>query len=195
MEFSKKGYELSKMFVYMISELDAIDSRDMENNNNLKTILNLKAKYKISMIILLTHSDIFCEKIKKQDKNWKETCKKNLNNNKKQLLKWINSKFQNVEIDENNIRHILLVNGEKIEITDEYIINNFDEEQRADYEEEDDKGKMKMIRNIKKTMMKKENEISDFLNKEINILGEKELIEELKNYIPSQFHNSLIGIN
>ena len=195
MEFSKKGYELSKMFVYMISELDAIDSRDMENNNNLKTILNLKAKYKISMIILLTHSDIFCEKIKKQDKNWKETCKKNLNNNKKQLLKWINSKFQNVEIDENNIRHILLVNGEKIEITDEYIINNFDEEQRADYEEEDDKGKMKMIRNIKKTMMKKENEISDFLNKEINILGEKELIEEMKNYIPSQFHNSLIGIN
>lgn len=195
MEFSKKGYELSKMFVYMISELDTIDSRDMENNNNLKTILNLKAKYKIPMIILLTHSDIFCEKIKKQDKNWKETCKKNLNNNKKQLLKWIKSKFHNAEIDENNIRHILLVNGEKIEITDEYIINNFDEEQRVDYEEEDDKGKMKMIRNIKKTMMKKENEISDFLNKEINILGEKELIEEMKNYIPSQFHNSLIGIN
>lgn len=192
MEFSKKGYELSKMFVYMISELDTIDSRDMENNNNLKTILNLRVKYKIPMIILLTHSDIFCEKIKKQEKNWKEICKKNLFNNQKQLLKWINEKFANAEIKENNIKHIILVSDEKIEITDEEIIKNFDEEQRADYEEENEKGKEKMIRNIKKTMMKKDNEIPEFLIKEIHILETKELIEEMKYYVPSQFHSSLM---
>ena len=167
----------------------------MENNNNLKIILDLKAKYKIPMIILLTHSDIFCEKIKKEDKNWKETCKKHLNNNKNELSKWINTKFQKAEINENNIKHIMLVSGQKIEISDDDIINNFDEEQKADYEEEDDKGKKKMIRNIKKAMMKKDNEIPDFLKKEMCILEAKELIEEMKNYIPSQFHNSLIGIN
>lgn len=192
MEFSKKGYELSKMFVYMISELDTIDSRDMENNNNLKTILNLRVKYKIPMIILLTHSDIFCEKIKKQEKNWKEICKKNLFNNQKQLLKWINEKFANAEIKENNIKHIILVSDEKMEITDEEIIKNFDEEQRADYEEENEKGKEKMLRNIKKTMMKKDNEIPEFLIKEIHILETKELIEEMKYYVPSQFHSSLM---
>ncbi len=159
MDFSKKGYEMSKMFIYMISESDMIDSRDMENNANLNMILELKSKFKFPMLILLTHSDTFCDKIKETEKDWKDICKSQLKNNKINLLKWINDKFTTDKnssndsiIDENDIKHVFLVEND-LEITDEYIINSFDEEQRKDYDDENDNGKKTMIKILKKELI------------------------------------------
>ena len=194
MDFSQKGYTLSKTIIYMISEVDMIDSRDMENNKNLKAILHLKKTFNIPLVILLTHSDIFCEKIKRVSKDWKNSCSLLLNKNKKNLLSWINKTINNrYEMKENDIKHVMLQENKK-EITNEEVFKSFDEETLADYEKEDDHGKELMIKTVKKTLMKKENEVIDYLKNVIKVLGPKELIEEIKNYIPSQFHNTFNDI-
>ena len=45
----------------------------------------MRMKYKSKLIILLTHSDTYCEKIKKE-KDWKNLCRDSLNDNKNDLL-------------------------------------------------------------------------------------------------------------
>ena len=105
--FSKKGYTYSKMLIYIINEKSGLDSDSIGNNEKLKTLLNLRRDYKIPLLILLTHSDNYCEGVKKVENEWKETCKKTINDNKNNLLKFINE--NNYNIGENDIMHIVLV--------------------------------------------------------------------------------------
>ena len=42
--------------------------------------------------------------------------------------------------------------------------------------------------------MKKNKEVIEFIKNEVKALGTKELIEEMKKFIPSQYHNTLIEI-
>ena len=54
-----------------------------------------------------------------------------------------------------------------------------------------------MIRILKRSMEKeilKENEVLNFIRNEIKVLGQKELIEEMKKHLPSQYHNGLLLI-
>ena len=200
--FSLKGYDYSKMIFYIISEEKILDSDDMENNNNLQYILFLKMKYKIPLIILLTHSDDYCNKIKNNDKNWKEVCKSQFEKNKNDLLKYLNDTINNkykldYTINQDEIKHTVLVEKEKTEITDEDVIKSFDNEDKIDYEEESEEGKKKMIARLKRRMQKekeKENEVINFIN-EIGVLGQKQLIEEIKKYLPSQYHSALLSLN
>ena len=78
------------MFVYLINEENNLDNDDMANNKNLNKLIELRNKYKISLLILLTHSDDYCDKVKKENNNWKQICKENIENNKKNILKYIN---------------------------------------------------------------------------------------------------------
>ena len=69
-------------------------------------------KYKLKLIILLTHSDTYCDKIKKE-KDWKNLCKISLDNNKINLLEFINElvtqKYNsNFMMSENYVNHICL---------------------------------------------------------------------------------------
>ena len=54
-------------------------------------MINLRLDYKIPLLILLTHSDNYCDKVKKTtEKNWKEICKNSFSQNKKNLLDYLN---------------------------------------------------------------------------------------------------------
>ena len=186
---------MSKTIIYMISEVEMIDSRDMEKNENLKAIVEKKSKYNITVIILLTHSDIFCDKIKKEEPdNWKTICSTQLINNKKNLLDWINKIINNdYKINEYDIKHVMLQDNEK-EITEEEIINSLDEDEKIEYNKVDDASKKFMLKAMKKILMKKQNEVKEFLKNEMKVLGVKELIEEMKSYIPSQYQNTFVEI-
>ena len=141
--FSKKGYIYSKMLIYIMDERKALDSDSIGNNENLKTLLNLTKDYKIPLIILLTHSDNYCEETKKTERDWKEICIKTINDNKSNLLKFINDPMNNYNIGENDIMHIVLAE-EKLEMTLEEKLKNLDEETREENDKSDE-GTRKMI--------------------------------------------------
>ena len=52
-----------------------------------------------------------------------------------------------------------------------------------------------MLKYYRRGMQSKENEIKNFIQKEINVLGQNELIEKIKEKIPFQYHNALSKIN
>ena len=79
----------------------------------------MRTKYKIPILILLTHSDDYCDKIKKADNNWKIICKEHIINNKQNLLNYINGQIKevkenNFKLDENKIIHTVLIESKKI---------------------------------------------------------------------------------
>ena len=187
--FSKKGYTYSKMLIYIIDERRGLDSDSIGNNKKLKTLLNLRRDYKIPLLILLTHSDNYCEEVKNRENEWKETCKKTINDNKNNLLKFINE--NNYNIGENDIMHIVLVE-EKVEMTLEEKVENLDDETREEYENSDEATRKIILRMYYKGKNSNNNEVKDFLDKEIKILRQKGLIEKIKEKLPSQYHSALI---
>ena len=97
----------------------------MANNPKLKKLIKLKTKYKIPLLILLTHCDNYCYEIKKADKNWKNIFKNDIAKNKIYLIDYINNlivnKYKtNYIMKENDIKHIVLV--EPAQISDEELI-------------------------------------------------------------------------
>ena len=193
--FSEKGYTYSKMFIYIINEMKPLDADDMKNNKNLKILMYMKLNYKIPLIILLTHSDDYCDNIKKTEHNWKEICKKGIEGNKTKLIEFMNK--NNLTMEENNIIHTVLFEPEKQkEKTDEEIINELDEEDKKLYDSLDDNGKKSIIK-MYRQLIEKNNpfkDVTDFI-KENGVLGQKQLIEKMKEYIPSQYHEVLMQIN
>ena len=187
--FSSKGYIYSKMLIYIIDERSVLDSNSIGNNEKLKTLLNLRRDYKIPLLILLTHSDNYCEEVKKRENEWKETCKKTINDNKSNLLKFINE--NNYNIGENDIMHIVLVE-EKVEMTLEEKVKNLDDETREEYENSDEATRKIILRTFYRGKNSNNNEVKNFLDKEIKILRQKELIEKIKEKLPSQYHSALI---
>ena len=187
--FSKKGYTYSKMLIYIINEKSGLDSDSIGNNEKLKTLLNLRRDYKIPLLILLTHSDNYCEGVKKVENEWKETCKKTINDNKSNLLKFI--KENNYNIGENDIMHIVLTE-EKVEMTLEEKVKNLDDETREEYENSDEAARKIILRTFYRGKNSNNNEVKDFLDKEIKILRQKELIKKIKEKLPSQYHSALI---
>ena len=188
--FSSKGYIYSKMLIYIIDERRGLDSDSIGNNEKLKTLLNLRRDYKIPLLILLTHSDNYCEEVKKAEENeWKEICKKTINDNKSNLIKFINE--NNYNIGENDIMHIVLVE-EKVEMTLEEKVKNLDDETREEYENSDEATRKIILRTFYRGKNLNNNEVKDFLDKEIKILRQKGLIEKIKEKLPSQYHSALI---
>ena len=187
--FSKKGYIYSKMLIYIIDEKRGLDSDSIGNNEKLKTLLNLRRDYKIPLLILLTHSDNYCEEVKNRENEWKETCKNTINDNKNNLLKFINE--NNYNIGENDIMHIVLVE-EKVEMTLEEKVKNLDDETREEYENSDEATRKIILRTFYRGKNSNNNEVKNFLDKEIKILRQKELIEKIKEKLPSQYHSALI---
>ena len=187
--FSSKGYIYSKMLIYIIDERSVLDSNSIGNNEKLKTLLNLRRDYKIPLLILLTHSDNYCEEVKNRENEWKEICKKTINDNKNNLLKFINE--NNYNIGENDIMHIVLVE-EKVEMTLEEKVKNLDDEAREEYENSDEATRKIILRTFYRGKNSNNNEVKDFLDKEIKILRQKGLIEKIKEKLPSQYHSALI---
>lgn len=162
----------------------------MKNNKKLETLIDLKIKYKIPILILLTDFDNYCDEIKKTEPDWKNICSESLAKNKEDLLDYINNviiKKRNLEFNEDDILHIVLVKPKLI--TDDDIIKTFDENLKKDYDNSNEEEKKKMLKIIKFGMNMKDNEVQDFL-KEMNIYGKKELIEKLKGKLPHQYHNA-----
>ena len=187
--FSKKGYTYSKMLIYIINEKSGLDSDSIGNNEKLKTLLNLRRDYKIPLLILLTHSDNYCEEVKNRENEWKETCKKTINDNKSNLIKFINE--NNYNIGENDIMHIVLVE-EKEEMTLEEKVKNLNKKMRDIYEKSDKATKDIILMSYYSGFNSNNNEVKDFLDDEIKILRQKELIEKIKEKLPSQYHSALI---
>ena len=190
--FSSKGYIYSKMLIYIIDERSVLGSDSIGNNEKLKTLLNLRRDYKIPLLILLTHSDNYCEGVKKVENEWKETCKKTINDNKNNLLKFINE--NNYNIGENDIMHIVLVEEkkEKKEMTLEEKVKNLNKKMRDIYEKSDKATKDIILMSYYSGFNSNNNEVKDFLDDEIKILRQKELIEKIKEKLPSQYHSALI---
>ena len=134
------------MIIYVLSEEAVLDLDDKEKNENLKYILFLKIKYKLPLIILLTHSDHYCRKVKETDEqNWKEICQLKLEKNKNDLFNWLNKTIKTefnskYEINVNDIKHIVLVDKKENEekIADENVIIHFDENTKIMYEMADE---------------------------------------------------------
>ena len=127
--FAFKGNLYSKMFIYLIKEDSIFTSKSLENKI-LQELIKLRIKYKIQLLVLLTHADTYCNIVKADgNEKWKETCKKNIEDNKKKLLDYLNSEIKkydknNFQMQENDIRHICLVEPAAPEITEEEIIKN-----------------------------------------------------------------------
>ena len=190
--FAFKGNLYSKMFIYLIKEDSIFTSKSLENKI-LQELIKLKIKYKIQLLVLLTHGDTYCDTVKKDDKNWKEICKKTLEDNKKKLLDYLNSEIKkydknNFQMQENDIRHICLVEPAAPEITEEEIIKDFDEEELEEYNSLDENGKKGYIKGIFNCKSKDQKEIKKFLKNEIKVLEQKELIEIIKKKLPVQYH-------
>lgn len=174
----------------------------MEKNDNLKYILNLKIKYKLPLIILLTHSDDYCHKVKATDENnWKIICKSQLLKNKQNLLNWLNKTIEETikdknkleyKINENDIIHTVLVEKkekeESIELNYEDLL---DEQSKILYKNADDNSKKLIIQifknGYKSGKKKDEEEINKFIEDEIGVLRKKDLIQKIKKYLPSQY--------
>ena len=190
--FAFKGNLYSKMFIYLIKEDSIFTSKSLENKI-LQELIKLRIKYKIQLLVLLTHGDTYCDTVKKDDKNWKEICKKTLEDNKKKLLDYLNSEIKkydknNFQMQENDIRHICLVEPAAPEITEEEIIKDFDEEELEEYNSLDENEKKGYIKGIFKGKSKDQKEIKKFLKNEIKVLEQKELIEIIKKKLPVQYH-------
>ena len=200
--FSQKGYNFSKILIYLIDERTNLNADVMKKNEKLKILIKLRFDYNIPLVILLTHSDNYCDEVKGQDENWKEICKKNLQENKNNLLNYINNIIKeeyksNFIIREDNIIHVVLIEQKEItnEITNEEIIEKFDENTRNVYEQSNEIVKNSLIKAFRDGRSSTNgNEVKNFL-RENNVFGKNELIKKMKLLLPSQYHNTLNNIN
>ena len=180
-----------------MDERKTLDADSLKNNKKLESLIKLKLNYKIPLLILLTHSDNYCDEIKKTEKNWKEICTKNIKRNKEDLLGHINNSIiktigiQDFEISRDNVLHVVLIQPQNAE--EKVLIAMLDEEELIEYNKADEKGKQKILKPYRKAMNFQSNEVQSFLIG-INVLGKKELIEKLKEKIPVQYHSTFIKI-
>ena len=93
-------------------------------------------------------------------------------------------------MEENNIFHIVLVEPEQNQMTYEEKYNNLLDDLKEKYKNLNEKMKKIVIDVFYDGRDSKENEVINFI-KEMNILGPKELIEMIKDKLPSQFHDAL----
>ena len=150
-KFISKGYKYSKIFVYIMSEEKILDADSLKNNTKLKYLIKTKLKYNIPLIVLLTHSDDYCDKVKKTNENWKIICKNHFTKNKSELLNYLNDLIANdfkrdFKFDENDIIHVVLVDRAKL--SDEDIIKEFDENTKKYYDSTNNEEQKQMIINI-----------------------------------------------
>ena len=179
------------MLIYIIDERKVLDADSMENNEKLKELINLRKNYKIPLLILLTHSDNYCDEIKKPGNDWKETCKKTINDNKFNLLKYINDLTKDFPFEENDIMHTVLI--EKKEMTEEEKVNNLDKKTREKYDKAGSAEMKNFILDIFYSgKNSNNNEVKEFLDNEIKIIRQKGLIEKIKEKLPHQYHSALI---
>ena len=177
------------MIIYIISEIVILNANSTRNNNRLKNIIEISSKYKIPLLILLTHSDSYCKDVKSSDeKNWKKICKDNINRNKELLLEFINETI-GIKMQENDIIHTVLVEPDKI--PDEEIIKKFPKKTKEKYDKADDKGKRDILEIFIDGMESNVNEIQYFIEQEIKIYGRQKLIEKIKEKLPFQYHSAL----
>ena len=182
------------MIFYLLSEEKLLDSDSLRNNKKLEKIIELRVKYKLQILILLTHSDTYCNNVKnsEEENDWKKICEVHLNNNKNNLMDYINKLIQNKYksdfiIKENDIIHISL--GDNKKFSDEEIIKLLPGNLRDTYNSVDE--------NLKKTFLEfsilpleiKQNEAKEFTIKKINAFDKMKLIEKIKENLPSQYHN------
>ena len=179
------------MLIYIIDERRGLDADSMEKNEKLKELINLRKNYKIPLLILLTHSDNYCDEIKKEGNNWKETCKNTINDNKSNLLKYINDLTKDFPFEENDIIHTVLI--EKKEMTEEEKVNNLDKKTREKYDKAGNAEMKNFILDIFYSgKNSNNNEVKEFLDNEIKIIRQKGLIEKIKEKLPNQYHSALI---
>jgi len=191
--FASKGNLYSKMFIYLIKEDSVFTLKSLENNILLE-LIKLRIKYKIQLLILLTHADTYCNLVKADgNEKWKETCKLNIEDNKKQLLDYLNSEIKkydinNFQLQKNDIRHICLVGSEN-KMTDEEIVKGFDSNTLIMYNNAKSEEEKNMIKKIFNNISNsKNNDVKEFLKNEIQVLEKNEIIEEIKKRIPAQYH-------
>lgn len=181
------------MLVYVINEESTLDADSLRKNEKLKSLIELKLKYKFPFLILLSHSDTYCYKVKENEKEWEKICKVHINNNKKYLLEYINELIEkeyksNFKMNENDIMHIVLVEPEKL--SDEDLIKKLDPKIKERYDKARSEDEKKFILEIFHAgRSSTTNEVKDFLEKDMNILGSKELIKKIQENLPFQYHS------
>ena len=189
------------MLIYLIDERSNLNADVMRDNEKLKILIKLRLDYHIPLLILLTHSDNYCNEVKGQEgqdkKNWKEICIKTLQENKNNLLNYINNTItneykSNLVIKEDDIIHVVLI--EQNEITNEEIIEKFDENKRNIYEKSDVLVRNSLIEFFRDGINSNGKEVKNFLYAN-GVLGKNELIKKMKLLLPSQYHNTLNNIN
>ena len=181
------------MLFYIISEESTLASDSLGDNKKLENIIELKINYKIPLFILLTNADNYCKKVRSQDdENWKQICKNSINNNKNNLLSYINKVIEKNKIDFKTDLNEFTVLVEHKKITDDEAIKKMPKRTRDKYEKESDKEKKKdILEPFIDGLEADENEIKDFFEEEeINILKPNELIEKIKEKLPSQYHTA-----
>ena len=125
------------------------------------------------------------------ERNFKEK----IDNNKKILWEYLDSEIKkdnsnNFPMQENDIMHICLVESSNI-IQIEDILKTFDEETLEQYNNGNEKIKKALIKSfISGNDMKNQNDIKIFLENDLKVLEQKELIREIKRRFPSQYHNA-----
>ena len=190
------------MLIYLINEESVLNDNSLRSNNKLKKIIEIKVKYKIPFLILLTHSDTYCEKIKNDNyEEWQEICKEYLKSNKNSCLSHINGIIEQLsesnsssilKMNENDIFHILLVENTKQLPEEEYIeLLKKNKKMFQKYVKANEERKKEILENFI-DMLEEENEVSYFLDeeKELNVLNQQKLIEKLKEKLPSQYHKA-----
>ena len=178
----------------MMSEVKILDDDSIGKNKYLEILLELRSKYKIPLLIMLTHSDDYCDSIKKNEKEWESICKDNLEKNKTSLLNHlqqiIESNYKgNFKMNESDIMHIVLI--EPKQISDEEIIKLLSDRKRKQYDEGNEEKKKEILLDYREYNDAKENESHNFLKKEMKVLYPKELIKTIKEKLPSQYHSAL----
>ena len=190
--YLRESYRYSKSLIYLIDESREIDSDILRNNKSLEKIIELKLKYNMPILILLTQVDIYLEIVKRNENDWKNICKKKINNNKNILLSYINELIiknkSNFKFSENDIMHISLIGYQQF--TDEEIIKEFDVRILYEYNNADEENKKMIIKYFNNGL---KGGMSEFikLKTEMNILNKRELIEKIKEIIPSKYHHAL----
>ena len=176
-----------------MNEESDLDADSLRKNEKLNILINLRTKYKIPLLILLTNSDTFCDKVKKSDENWRKICKEHINNNKINLLSYINDLIEksynsDFTMNEKDIIHIVLVEPKKI--SDEEIIKKMPKKVREKYDKADEEKKSIILETFKEGFESAEDEVKSFFEEEMDIYDSTKLINRLKQKLPSQYHSA-----
>ena len=157
------------MLIYVIDERKVLDSDSMQNNRKLTELIELRSNYKIPLLILLTHFDNYCDEVRTGDKQWRKTCKNDMNNNKINLLGYINNliedKFKSeYKMKEDDIMHVILV--EPGVISDEEVIKKLPKKIRDKYDNGDEEKKSDILETFRSGMDSNNSEVRKFFEEE-----------------------------